>query len=262
MMRNLRSRIVLGLTIGLLLAGVPARAQDPAVTSEPVFEHTAPPSVPLYPLPPEPPVIESPAPPAEAPPPQPQPPGDADPLVAAVQRLYDSQGAPGAAPTETPPSRRSDSPFGAFLKGLFGLVITLALILLVYYFLQKRGGMKPLFARSGLGEVLGRVHLSPRHCLYYVRTGDRVLVVGAAQDTLSLVAEFDAAAFGMPETPPEPAPDRRDQTLFRRQLKASLQQMTRAESEEMPDDEEIASLRGEIHRLQEYLKDSTGDSNE
>jgi len=97
-------------------------------------------------------------------------------------------------------------------------------------------------------------------CLHFVRTGGKVLVVGQTQNALTLIASFDEAEFAVPE---EPAA--RPEADFFSQLRGNLSRMQRKDGEDDSvreavdsiDEDDIAALRGDIHRLQEYLRDST-----
>ncbi len=151
------------------------------------------------------------------------------------------------------------------LQGFFALCVVIALILLVYYVARRWGKKVPLLAGATLGTVLGRVHLERGSTLHFVRTGGRVLVVGVSGNAVSLVSEFDAAAFerleAVREEEPEPAPPFNPDS-FLAQLQASSQAMGPAlEMEEAQvDDDEIAALRGDIQRLQRYLREEARES--
>lgn len=93
------------------------------------------------------------------------------------------------------------------LRAGSALLLVLGLILACWWLAQRLGARTPLFAGAQLGHVLGQIHLNSRSSLYFVRTGGRVLVVGSAQQGVSLVAEFDAAAFDHIGAPPEAKPD-------------------------------------------------------
>lgn len=160
----------------------------------------------------------------------------------------------------TPPS-----PVNSMLRGLFALCIVIALILIVYYGLRRWGKKVPLLAGASLGTVLGRIHLERGTTLHFLRTGGRVLIVGVNGNAVSLVADFDASAFDNygadhEEASEAAAPFNPDSFLS--QLQASSQAMgPRMETEETHvDDDEIAALRGDIQRLQRYLREESRES--
>lgn len=151
--------------------------------------------------------------------------------------------------------------FTYYLRVVSGLCFVLALILVVGYLARRIGRKTPFLAGAELGVVLGRVHLARGATLHFVQTGGRVLVVGATNTSMSLVAEFDASAFdGRPDTshsaPQEFSPDN-----FLAQLRQSSRTLAENPQEDIEDDG-IASLRGDIQRLQQYLKEESRDPRE
>ena len=151
------------------------------------------------------------------------------------------------------------------LRMVFALCVVIALILFVYYGVRRWGKKVPLFAGASLGTVLGRIHLERGTTLHFVRTGGRVLIVGVNGNAVSLVSDFDAAAFESFEEVPEEEnkvaqpfnPD-----SFLAQLQASSQAMGPGLEMEQThvDDDEIAALRGDIQRLQRYLREESRES--
>ncbi len=149
------------------------------------------------------------------------------------------------------------------------LLFVLALILLVSTFLKKKGKGIPLLAGSHLGSVMGKVRLSQRATLHFVRCGGRVLVVGVTPNDISMIAEFDETAFDVEDEEQASALGAGAESAvgFLAQLKSNMAQMKQngeAESEnaDVGEDADIASLKGEIHRLQEYLREPPSDSSE
>ena len=151
------------------------------------------------------------------------------------------------------------------LRGVFALCVVIALILFVYYGVRRWGKKVPLFAGASLGTVLGRIHLERGTTLHFVRTGGRVLIVGVNGNAVSLVSDLDAAAFesfeAVPEEENEAAPPFNPDS-FLAQLQASSRAM--GPGVEMGqthvDDDEIAALRGDIQRLQRYLREEARES--
>ncbi len=153
------------------------------------------------------------------------------------------------------------------LQGLFALSFVLALIFLVYYGVRKWGKNVPILAGASLGTVLGRIHLERGNTLHFVRTGGRVLIVGVNGSAVSLVADLDAAAF---ESAGADAPLEDSNSVvpfnpdsFLAQLQASSRTLespsARADDASVEDDE-IAALRGDIQRLQDYLREESRES--
>jgi flagellar biogenesis protein FliO len=110
---------------------------------------------------------------------------------------------------------------------------------------------------------MGKVYLSPRASLHYVRTGGRILVLGVTPNAIATVAEFDADAFEpiraeATASPPPAAGTTSETESFMAQFKASLESIARATPPDNPeqDDSEIAALREDVQRLQHYLQES------
>jgi flagellar biogenesis protein FliO len=159
------------------------------------------------------------------------------------------------------------SMFYLLLRGIAATAFVLGLILLLGYIARRFGGKSPLLAGVGLGSVIGRVYLAKGAALYYVRTGGRVLVVGVTNNTISLVGEFDAAAFDDEDAelesrfPSEPEPELEpDPDAFLSQLRGSSSAIRSAEEGDFTGDMEIDSLKGDIRRLQSLLEEESRET--
>jgi len=152
----------------------------------------------------------------------------------------------------------------AVMNMVVGLGIVLALILALYYLTRKFGKRVPIFAGSQLGEVMGQIHITRESSLHFVRTGGRVLLVGVNPNSMSLIAEFDASTFDSLETAAPSAKGLFNPDSFLAHLKAKSAELSSAKSDEqlMPEDDDITALRGDIHRLQEYLREESRGSGE
>ncbi len=163
--------------------------------------------------------------------------------------------------------RRGSGP--NYLQVLASLLLVLGLILLLSYAMRRFGKGTPLMGGAGLGKVLGRIYLTPRSSLHFVRVGERVLVIGVSPAQVSLVSQFDAETFEAPvlqepasESSPNDAPENSRKNIA--SFLDHLQNRTappESDSSSVVSDDEIASLRNEIQRLQAYLKEGRrGDS--
>lgn len=168
---------------------------------------------------------------------------------------------------EPPPFSGTTTPdaMTSMWRGIFALCIVIALILIVYYGLRRWGKKVPLLAGANLGTVLGRIHLERGTTLHFLRTGGRVLIVGVNGNAVSLVADFDASAFeshGEDREGPAEAQAPFNPDGFLAQLQASSQAIgPSSKTDEVPvDDDEIAALRGDIQRLQRYLREESRES--
>ena len=88
--------------------------------------------------------------------------------------------------TPAPPGR---SPWVQTLQTLLALAVVIGLIFLVRWIMRRLGGAGRVSLKSGPVEVLARKSLSPRHHLYLLRMGKRLLLVGAGPEGMSRLAE-------------------------------------------------------------------------
>lgn len=198
-----------------------------------------------------------------------------DPFISEVNRELDARRGGGENISGEAEDRdESDSRSYNLLKAFGWLLVVIAMILLIYYVLQRRSSGGKLLTGNRLGTVLGRLYLSPRVCLYFVRTGGKVLVIGQSQNGLSLIAGFGEADFASAGEESDGGEGQSEGETavtagrsFFSELRANLTQMNgrpEVESGELSpssiDEDDIAALRGDIHRLQEYLRDSTRES--
>ncbi len=133
------------------------------------------------------------------------------------------------------------------------LMVLCGVIILGGYLARRYGRRSPLLAGHSLGRVLGTVHLNPKAALHFVETGGRVLVVGLSQGHMALIADLDPESLEAPRAAAgeaEAAPSRPAQSFL------ELLQAKTAEPAAKEADEDLASLRGDIQRLQHYLQES------
>jgi len=80
-----------------------------------------------------------------------------------------------------------------YVKMIFWLVF---IILLIFILVKIVKSVIPGVATSssGLAIVLERTPLNPKQCLYLVKIGKRVLVIGSSSDSLHQIAEIDDGA--------------------------------------------------------------------
>jgi len=191
--------------------------------------------------------------------------------VDAVNAYMDGEDSLADTDTDTDPAQAilpdpSDSLLTAFFGMLRGLAIVIALILIAYYLVRRFGKNVPALAGSQLGSIMGTIHLSKDASLHFVKTGGRVLVIGANSQSISPIAEFDAVTFdGLDAV--ESASDEftPDSFLAQLQTQSTLMSAAKTNDDDLTDveDDDIAALRGDIHRLQQYLREETrgsGDS--
>ena len=185
-----------------------------------------------------------------------------------------------SAPTPDSPKAKTppvDSIGKAFLRMILSLAIVLALLFLVAYGLKRMGKTTSTIAGTHLGQIMGKLYLSPKVCLHYVRTGGKVLVIGVTPNTISPLTEFEAETFDTYAAIPvnnaeKPATVAEKGERFVTQLMTHLQQhrskagessekktLSHAESD-IPEDQELLALRNEIQSLRRFLDESSRDT--
>jgi len=163
--------------------------------------------------------------------------------------------APAAAPAESP---REFSVFRSSVRAFSMLCVVLAIIAVLVYLIKRFGKRSALFAGSHLARVLGKVYLEPRVCLHFVQTGGKVLVVGVTPNAITAIAEFEAAAFeGQRGSSAALESVQADVDGFLAELRASIEGKHKIDGTGRVEDFDVAALRQEIQRLQQYLEDTT-----
>jgi len=144
-------------------------------------------------------------------------------------------------------------------QGLLALAFVVALIFIVYWAAQRWGKKVPMLAGAHLGKVLGRVYLDRGTALHFVQVGEKVLLVGVNANSVSLLGEFSSAAFhghaGVSTASGAAAPVPFNPDSFLAELRTRSAQFTPGERVPRAEEDEIASLRGDIQRLQRYLRE-------
>lgn len=160
-------------------------------------------------------------------------------------------------PAAQSPMAKPPSLFSNAIRSMAWLCFLCGVIVLGGYLVRRFGKHTPLLAGHQYGTVLGKVHLSPRAAVYYVRSGGRVLAIGVTGQNMSLIAEFEAEAFE--ETEPEPSVPEPRTTVSPASF---LQELRTASTSPKPDpgDDELTALRGDVQRLQRYLQDNLRES--
>ncbi len=150
-------------------------------------------------------------------------------------------------------------------RTIVALVLVLGLLLLVLgsmrFFVQK-GASK---YGKRLGKVLGVIYLSPRARVYYLQTAGKVVALGVSGDRISLLFSMNEDDF-FSNLPDVEEPEEGKAKTFRRVLEDVEQRIKEKslgeESTKVSQgfDDDIASLKANIQKLQEALReDSEGE---
>lgn len=187
-------------------------------------------------------------------------PEDAEPGVAGLEE-----------PGEAGPGRFLPDMVRPYLQTIMALLIVLAVFILLAYGLRRLGQRTSVFPQSNVASVIGRVYLTPRVSLHFIRTGDKVLVVGVGQNEPALLTEFPAESFeqqtgvhgpsGAARPSQESVGQQRPGDEFWAELQAKTKELTRDEQSPSSDTADVNSLRDDIQRLRQTLQESSRDRN-
>jgi flagellar biosynthetic protein FliO len=176
------------------------------------------------------------------------------PIRDATGAEVDKAAAPaGSQPQKTAAEAIQPSGAKSVLKGIYALLVVLALIVGTYAVLLRLRRHAPMLAGGEFASVVGRLSLDSRFALHFVRVGDKVLLLGVTAQNINILEVFDAATFEQnriaPDQPVEPQHD------FLAHLRASTETLNPIASGS--EDEELLSLRGDIERLKRYLEEGS-----
>ncbi|MFP4172957.1 MAG: FliO/MopB family protein [Candidatus Hydrogenedentota bacterium] len=175
-------------------------------------------------------------------------------------------------PGDTGPGRFLPDLARPYIQTILALLIVLGVFILLAYGLRRLGQRTSVFPQSNVASVIGRVYLTPRVSLHFIRTGDKVLVVGVGQNEPSLLTEFPADSFEQQQMPAqgfsatgqesrENAGQQRPGEEFWAELQAKTRELTRDEQNPSSDTADVNSLRDDIQRLRKTLQESSRDRN-
>ena len=110
-----------------------------------------------------------------------------------------AQTVPSDSASAQPQNIYSPSLFGIVVKLIISMVVIVGLIYLSMYFLKK---INSRAAGGGIiGDtikIIGRTFLSPKQSLYLVKIGERYTIIGATEQSVSMIGELsqkEAAKF-------------------------------------------------------------------
>ena len=156
------------------------------------------------------------------------------------------------------------------LQTIIALLALLAVFILLVYGLGRLIRRRKDFAEQEGASVIGRVRLTPRVSVHFIRIGDRVLVVGVGQNEPSVLTEFPAENFdgqqalahglsGAARQSRETAGQQRPSEEFWAELQAQTKELSGDEQTPPSEPTDVNSLRDDIQRLRQTLEDSSRD---
>jgi flagellar biosynthetic protein FliO len=95
-------------------------------------------------------------------------------------------------------AKKSSSSGGSMFRMLFGLVVVLGAIYGIHWLLKKWGAsrLQGVTGRTGVIDVVATTALAQGRALHLVRVGEELVLVGATDQSITRIGEFNATALG------------------------------------------------------------------
>jgi len=103
-----------------------------------------------------------------------------------VSPVSDDKGA-GYLPYSDPTPLGSGGLFGAIVRTIFSLAVVLGLLYVTLWLIRRFTGGAIGPSSEGAVRVVGRVYLSPKNVVYFLRLADELLVIGVSAGSISLL---------------------------------------------------------------------------
>jgi flagellar protein FliO/FliZ len=178
--------------------------------------------------------------------------------IDALGPLYEADAAPEAGDEPASPAEDSGGTLFDVLRAVASLCMVIAVIVLLVWVLRRIGRRNPLLAGQHFGKILGRIHLAPHASLHFVKVGERVLAIGLTPQNISLLAEFHPDELELEAPEPQPEDPRAKASSFLEELRASAGDW----KSEPAQQDELTELRGDLQRLQAYLRERVREPGE
>ncbi len=169
---------------------------------------------------------------------------------------------------ETLPAAQAATTEHSWVYYLFRTII--ALIFVVGLILVLLGALRYLSQRGhkgikSIGKVIGVLYLSPKARVYYVQSMGKVFVLGISGDQISLLFTAPEEEFLASVSNDEMLDSSLPQKNFNKvleEVESRIQSRASSEKENLSDniDDELASLKVDIQRLQQVIREEKSDS--
>ncbi|MEO6867493.1 MAG: flagellar biosynthetic protein FliO, partial [Gaiellales bacterium] len=96
------------------------------------------------------------------------------------------------------PDKKSGGDSGSILRMIFGLIVVIGSIFGIHMLLKKWGSsrMQGVAGRSGVIDVVATTSLAQGRALHLVRIGDELVLVGATEQSITRIGDFDPGVLG------------------------------------------------------------------
>jgi len=157
----------------------------------------------------------------------------------------------GYLPYSDPEPLGSGGLFGAILRAIFSLSIVLGLIYATLWVIRRFTGSSMGPSVDGPVRVVGRVYLSPKVVVHFLKLGNEMLVIGASAGSVSLLTTItDERQIAQIENALRSVHTHVSGMTFSRFFDRSLARFQRAlEKEDTPFDDQLRMLNEQIGRL-------------
>ncbi|MGC9052406.1 MAG: flagellar biosynthetic protein FliO [Candidatus Hydrogenedens sp.] len=153
-----------------------------------------------------------------------------------------------------------------FFRTLVALIFVIGLILVLlgvlrYFSNKTHRGMK------SIGKIVGVLYLSPRTRIYYVQGAGKVFVLGVSGDQMNLLFVFSEDEFFASIANEDSTESSYSQKTFKKVLDDVETRIQSQSSSKMPEvseniDDELASLKVNIQRLQQAIREETNNASD
>ena len=157
----------------------------------------------------------------------------------------------GYLPYSEPTPIGSGGLFGAILRAMFSLAIVLGLIYATLWLIRRFTGSSTVPSFEGQVRVVGRIYLSPKVVVHFLKLGDELLVIGANAGSVSLLTTIkDERRMAQIENALRSVHTHVPGLNFSRLFDRSLARFQRAlDKEDTPFDDQLRMLNEQIGRL-------------
>jgi len=152
--------------------------------------------------------------------------------------------------------------FRTFVALIFVIGLILVLLGVLRYFSNKTyRGMK------SIGKIIGVLYLSPRARIYYVQSAGKVFVLGISGDQMNLLFAFPEDEFFVSIANEDITDSAYTKKTFSKVLDDVETRIQSQSSSKMPEvseniDDELASLKANIQRLQQAIREETNNASD
>ncbi len=167
----------------------------------------------------------------------------------------------GYLPYDEPAALGTGGFFGAIARTIFSLAFVLGLLYATLWAIRRFMGGAAGPSAGGAMRVAGRIHLSPKAVVYFLRLPDKLLVIGTNASGIALLTTIDDEdAINLIENDLRSAHGGVSASGFSRLFDKSLSRFQNTpEGEDSVFDDQLSALNDQIGRLKGLARRRSGD---